>query len=248
MTRPICLVLCLTLGSAVTARGAAAPAPSPSSAPAALDAATEAKLVDVDARAGKIKDFTARFEQRKFTALLRKPLVSTGVVRSAGKTVRWDTEKPDPSVLYSDGAELKMYYPKQKLLEVYPVDRRMTELAASPVPRLAALRENFAFEPMAAADVLKDAPGLSPSPDRLAVRLRPTGDFLRKHVREVRVLLDVKTALMLCAVTVDADGDRTVIRISDPKPDTGLKADDLRLNIPAGTQVSRPLEGVEGGK
>lgn len=223
---------------AATGLAAGAPATQP-----AVDPALNAKLEEVDARTAKIKDFAARFEQRKYTALLRKPLVSTGTVRVVGSTVRWDTEAPEPSVLFMDGKELRVYSPRQKLLEVYPIDRRMSELAASPLPRLAALRQSFSFEPLATAEMRKDAPDVPASADQVAVRLRPTTDVLKEHVREVRVLLGVKTGLMLCVVTVDADGDRTVARMIDPRTDTGLKPTDLQLAVPADVKVSRPTGG-----
>ena len=144
---------------------------------AALDPATEAKLADVDARAGQIRDYAARFEQRKYTALLRKPLVSTGRVRSVGAVVRWDTETPEPSVLFVEGAEVRTYYPKQKLEERFPLDRRMADLVASPVPRLATLRQGFAFAALDPAAVRKEVADLPPAGDEVAVRLLPTSDF-----------------------------------------------------------------------
>jgi outer membrane lipoprotein-sorting protein len=255
MNRPAAIAACLLAASvgkslidgAPAAAATAAAACSPATAPV-LAAATEAKLVDIDARAGQIRDYAARFEQKKYTALLRKPLVSAGRVRAVGPAVRWDTESPEPSVLYVDGSEVRTYYPKQKLVEVFPLDRRMADLVSSPVPRLASLRQNFAFEPIDPGVVLKDAPELGKSPDQLAVRLTPNGEFLRQHVREVRVLLDVKSALMLCVVTVDADGDRTVVRVIAPKVNAGLAAADLALAVPADARVSRPLQGGDGPK
>jgi len=217
-------------------------AAAPASAPANPD--FEKKLADIDTRAGKIQDFTARFEQQKFTALLRKPLLSSGTIRVVGALVRWDTEKPEPSVLYSDGKELKMYYPKQKLLEVYPIDRRMADLVASPIPRLAILKEKFSFEPLPLEEATKDAPDLVEKPEMVAVRLRPTDAFLKEHVREVRVLLDGRSARMLCVTTVDADGDRTVMRFRDVRENAGVKPADVQLVVPADVKVSRPLEGV----
>ena len=223
-----------------------APAPAPATQPAA-DPALDAKLADIDARAAKIQDFTARFEQQKFTALLRKPLLSSGTIRTVGPYVRWDTEKPESTVLYSDGKELRMYYPGRKLLEVYPIDRRMADLVASPIPRLATLKGKFAVESLPPAEAKKDAPDLADLPDLLPIRLRPTDAFLKEHVREVRVLMDTKSARMLCVTTVDTDGDRTVIRFLDVKQNTGLKPADVQLAVPADVKVSKPLEGGGAG-
>jgi hypothetical protein len=52
---------------------------------------------------------TVHTAQQKFTALLRKPLASSGVVRLKGAVSRWDTRRPEPAVLHADGRELRMY-------------------------------------------------------------------------------------------------------------------------------------------
>jgi len=210
---------------------------SPTSAPS--DAALWAKLGEIDGRAAKVRSLAAQFEQQKFTALLRKPLVSSGRVRVRGAVMRWDTTKPQASVLYIDPHEARVYYPDQKALEVYPLDSRLGELAASPLPRLAALRSRFAFEQVPANQ-------LSPSADPakfIALRLTPTEDSLRRYVSQVRVLLDVEHACIVVAEVTDGDGDRTVLTFKDVQinPDVG----DLELHVPAGTRVSHPLEGVD---
>jgi outer membrane lipoprotein carrier protein len=226
------ILVCLLTPSVILA--------APETTPAA-DPALEAKLADIDARAAKIEDFSGRFEQQKFTALLRKPLISNGTIRKVGPLIRWDTEKPEPSVLFSDGKEFRLYYPKQKLLEVYSLGQRMADLVASPIPRLQTLKGQFSIEPLDAATAKRDAPDLAGQPDVVPVRLRPTEAFLKEHVREVRVLLDAKSARMLCVTTVDADGDRTVMRFTDVKINTGLKPADVQLNVPGDVKVSRPM-------
>jgi outer membrane lipoprotein-sorting protein len=210
----------------------------------AADPAFEAKLQAIDAQAAKVQDFSASFEQRKHTALLRKPLVSTGTMKVLGGTMRWDTAAPEPSVMHADGQNLRMYYPKQKLLEVYPAQGPFRDLMTSPVPRLASLRKNFTLEPMPLEEMKDDAGDLMNSPDRLAVRLKPTDAFLQKHVGQVCVLLDTRQAIMVCMVMTDPDGDRTVIRFSDAKLNAGLKAEDVALAVPAGVKVSKPLDAA----
>jgi outer membrane lipoprotein-sorting protein len=195
------------------------------------------QLEDLDARAAKIKDFTAEFTQEKFTALLKKPVVSSGVVRVAGSTIRWDTKKPSPAVLYSDGQEVRMYYPDQKLLEIYAIDQRLGELAASPLPRLKTLREHFSVE-------RTNGKSFKPPKDRdvLALKLMPVEESLREHLDHVAVLLDVKSAHILEMEMVDADGDRTHVSVSNVRLDTDLKPADLKLNVPDDTTTSRPLD------
>jgi outer membrane lipoprotein-sorting protein len=217
---------------------AAAPATKPATAPA--DAALWAKLNEIDSRAGQIKSLSAHFEQQKFTALLRKPLVSSGKIRINGPVIRWDTEKPEPSVLFIDPHEVKVFYAAQKTLEVYPLDKRLAELAASPLPRLAVLKEKFSFQQIGVAQL--DASVRKK--DCLALRLVPTDPSLAEHVRQVRVLLDIPRAFILKAEVTDGDGDRTELSFSDVQ----LNADvgDLALSVPPGTAVTHPLEGLDG--
>ena len=223
----------LAIALAVVASGVAGAADEPP--------ALRAKLDDIDRRAAAVSDLSGRFRQEKFTALLKKPLVSSGRVRTKGAVVRWDTETPEPAVLHADGREIRMYYPKQSVVEVYPIDRRLAELAASPLPRLAALRQHFSIEQLT-SDQQPQAE--RDDPNRLALRLVPTDEFLGEHVDEVRVTLDVAAAGVVRVEMDDADGDRTVIRFLDVKTNTGIKPADLELVLPAGTKVSRPLEGA----
>jgi outer membrane lipoprotein-sorting protein len=221
--RPLSLLILLTL--------------LPLPARAAEDAALKKQLDDIDARAAKTKDFAADFRQEKFTALLKKPLVSSGVVRVVGPTIRWDTDKPEPAVLMSDGREVRMYYPSQKLLEIYAIDRRLGDLAASPLPKLATLREHFTL-------ARSDAKAFKPPEGRavLPLRLVPSNEALREHVEHVDVLLDIEAAHILELEIIDADGDRTHVTFSAFRLDRGLKPADLELTVPADTTVSRPLD------
>ena len=251
------LVLLLVFGAAVAAPPAAE---EPRKDPPTKDPELARQLDAIDARAAKIKDFTARFRQEKFTALLKKPLVSTGRVRVATAAVRWDTEKPEPAVLFSDGKDVRMYYPGQRLLEVYPIDQRLGDLAASPLPKLETLREHFSIE-RAPPDTFKNAgakrddpptadtnareakdTAAKPARKSLALRMIPLEDAIRDHVEEVNVLLDIEAAHILELEVIDADGDRTHITFDDVRLDTGIKPADLALTVPQGTAVSRPLD------
>src|SRR4051812_4885294 len=57
------------------------------------------RMVEVDAHGATISDLVAKFEQEKFTALLKKPLLSVGVVRVRGSAMKWETDRPEPTTL-----------------------------------------------------------------------------------------------------------------------------------------------------
>ncbi|MDB5290349.1 MAG: hypothetical protein JWL69_1590 [Phycisphaerales bacterium] len=226
---------CIALFAALTT--AADPATKPSAPP--VDEKLWARMTEIDARAGKITSLVADFEQHKYTALLRKPLISGGVVRVKGSTMRWDTARPEKSVLLVTEKEARLCYPAQSTVELYTLVERLGELAASPLPRLAVLKERFSFAEIPAKELDETA-----DPAKvLALKLTPTDPALREHVQEVRVLLDIAGAYMIRAELTDADGDRTAIRFLNAK----INADvgDLDLKLSAGTKTVRPLEGLE---
>jgi outer membrane lipoprotein-sorting protein len=225
----------LLLGTYVTA----APATQPTSAPA-IDAALWQKMTDIDARGSKISSLVADFEQKKYTALLRKPLTSSGKVRVRGAIMRWDTEKPEPNVMLVGDKDVQLYYSAQKTVEVYTLDQRLAELAASPLPRLAVLKDRFSFAEIPAADMDKSAD----AGKVLALKLTPIQDELRQHVQEVRVLLDIAAGYIVQAELTDGDGDRTVIHFRNVVVNTDIG--DLELKVPAGTKITRPLDGMQG--
>jgi outer membrane lipoprotein-sorting protein len=218
--------------------------------PGPSDVALMERLTALDAKVADVRDLTADFEQKKHTALLKEPMVSLGRVRVKGPVVRWDTAKPRPSVIRIDAQEMRVYYPEEGSLEIYSIDASLRRLTASPIPRLQPMREQFDITAMAAAEI----EGSGETTSSLAIRLTPKEESIRKHVREVRVLIDGATGLTLRLETIDPDGDRTLIAFLKPRTNTGLEDRDLELQVPPNTKVSRPLDGLrpgaggEGGK
>jgi outer membrane lipoprotein-sorting protein len=224
--------------------GADAPPPMTTTAtsrPAGVDSEAWQRMLDIDARAAKIADLTADFEQQKFTAMLKKPLVSSGTVAVRGAAMLWKTRKPEPSELQIDQREVRIYYPEQKTIEVYQVQQKLGQLAASPLPRLAVLREHFSFAPIAVLEL-----GERDDTKFFAVRMQPADEELREHVESVRVLLDAQRGLIVRLEMRDSDGDRTLISFANVKTNAGLRDDDLKIAAPADVKVTRPLAAVEG--
>jgi outer membrane lipoprotein-sorting protein len=237
--RPAILALAITLCSLTPLARAAEPA-GPGDAPAGVDKDFWKQLVEIDARGGVVKDLSANFTQQKYTPLMKKPLVSTGTIKIKGGTALWNTTQPAPTVMRIDERDLHLFYPDQKVVEVYAVDQKMGPLAASPFPRLALIKPHFSFERGAAKGLL---PAGADASKYVAVRMRPIDAEMRKHIDEVTVLLEIATGLVLRAQTVDPDGDRIVLTFSDMKVNAGLTDKDVQMTLPAGVKVTRPLEG-----
>src|SRR5215213_4304741 len=119
----------------------------PTTAPATQNAAFDEQLEAIDRRAGAVQDLTAEFLQEKRSPLLRKPLVSRGTVKAKGGLAIWETTEPERTVMTFDPKQLRVYYPKQKTLEEYPIQGQLGMMAASPLPRLEAIRKSFKLVP-----------------------------------------------------------------------------------------------------
>lgn len=228
------LLICLGLLPLI-ARGE----PGATDRPAGVDEKLWKLLVEIDARGAQVHDLKADFTQQKFTPLLKKPLTSTGTILIKGSASLWTTVQPEPTVMRIDDKQLRLLYPRQKVLEVYPTDEKMASLAASPFPRLDVLKKHFSFERLPVKDV---DPGAKES-ETLALRLHPLEPELRKHIDEVQVLLQVSTGFVLRATTIDSDGDRVVLSFSNIRINGGVPDRELELVVPPGVKVTHPLEG-----
>jgi outer membrane lipoprotein-sorting protein len=215
-------------------------ADAPTSRPASVDPAAWQRMLAIDAKAAQVQDLVADFEQQKFTAMLKKPLVSGGIVKVRGSTMLWETTRPEPTQLEIDAREVRIFYPAQKTIEVYQVRQKLGQLAASPLPRLSVLREHFTFEPMPIAEL-----GEKDVENFFAVRMTPTDAELREHVEQVRVLLDARRGLITRLEMRDSDGDRTLVSFANARTNVGLADADLRIAAPADVKVTHPLAGVE---
>lgn len=215
-------------------------ADAPTSRPANLDEKLWQRMLEIDSRAAAIDDLTADFEQQKFTAMLKKPLVSSGQVFVRGSAMLWDTRKPEHNVLQITEREARIYYPAQKTIEVYAVQQKLGQLAASPLPRLSVLLEHFTFEPLALSEM-----GEKDEANYLALKMTPTQAELREHVEQVRVLLDARQGLIVRLEMRDPDGDRTLLTFSNVKMNVGLRDEQLAIDAPADVKITRPLAALE---
>jgi len=201
----------------------------------------ERRLAAVDMKMAAVTDLRANFEQRKKTAMLKKPLISRGSLFCKGELVLWKTTSPRRTDMLVASDKVTIYYPADQLAEVYALGSRFQDATGGPLPRLSKLRESFELTELDAAVMAKDL-AANDSTDRVALTLTPKSDELKKHVASIRVLIDVTVPCADRVVIVDPDGEETELRFTAVKTNTGLKDTELDLNLPAGTKISTPVE------
>lgn len=209
------------------------------------------QLEGLDAKLAEVESLDARFEQRRYTPLLKKPIASAGRVRALAGESRWDTDEPYASVMRITSDRLELYYPEQKTLEVYPVEQRLGEVAASPMPRLSAWVEDFNIERADHAELpesLRQVAGDEADGKTLVVKLTPKAEGLAEQVALIWVVIDVQTGLSRAmSWSSGEEGERTEIRFEEAKVNRGVKRSDLVIQPAAGTRVVYPLGPVEDG-
>ena len=135
-------------------------------------------------------------------------------------------------------SRMQIYYVKQNVIEDYPIVGKLGSLAASPLPRLASLQEQFTI-------TRDDGTGLPGADDRtttLVTRLVPTAADVRQYVDHIRVRLDPDRGIVTAFEMVDPDGERTTITFSNIRTNTGLADKSLELDAPRDAKIVKPLE------
>ena len=224
------LVLCVSL-LAVWSALAAPPSPAANAVAPAIDPDLQRELESLAEKSAEIRDLTARFEQRRFTPLLKRPLVSTGRIWFKEGRMRWETDKPHPSVTVVDSGDLRVYYPQHRKLEIYRIEGSIGELARGPTLKPQVLLKYFHIERLPA----------EPSDGRCVVQLTPLEKSTREQLRRIVVHLDHESGLIRQLDWTDSDGERTYITLTEMNANAGVTDEELELRVPPGTKTVRPL-------
>lgn len=188
------------------------------------------------AKLPKVTSLRAKFSQERASALLAEPAVSTGTFVARGVQSKWVTGGDNPSEMMVDAGDAKhpgsmrVWYPAQKTLEIYPLDARFAAAMAGPSPDLALLQEHFtltALTPDAKAGTL-------------TLEMAPLTDGLKAHVTKVVAVMDAQTGCLKSLTTVDANDEATTATFSAVEVNPEVKDAELRLETPQDTQVVYP--------
>ena len=205
-------------------------------APAREDLPRWAQLQAVVAKLPKITSLRAKFKQERTSALLAEPAVSTGTFVARGVQSKWDTQGDNPSVMMVDAGDgkragsMRVYYPAQKTLEIYPLDARFAAAMAGPSPDLKLLQEHFTL------DALKE----DAKTHALTLELAPIQADLKAHVSKVIAVMDATTGCLQSLATIDANDESTTASFSEVEVNPKIDEAQLRLEVPADTKEVWP--------
>ena len=183
----------------------------------------------------KPKSIRAAFVQQRTSLLLDKPVVSKGRFVAAEKVARLSLTKPAPVEMRFDDKFMKIYYPKDNVLEVYNVPSNGIALTTGR-PDTKRLAKAFTLRGL----TTDKKSGL------VTLALKPKGN-MRKQLKSLALGFDPKLGLIVSAASVDTAGDKTTIAIKDIKPGAKVDPSELKLDVPDNARVEYP-EGKPGKK
>jgi outer membrane lipoprotein carrier protein len=193
----------------------------------AADSEDEAgKTLDaVQKRYESVRDLRASFEQTSFSVALGTDTISKGevTVERPGK-MRWEYAAPDGRVIVLDKSAIKIWNPDEKQLQIASLSAgNVSPTALGFLLGQAVLRDTFNAELIAA-----------PERAERGLRLRPKSDG---GFELLELWVDPKTYELRESVVLDLFGNRTRLRLSGLRENSGVAADAFEFEAPAGAEV-----------
>ena len=180
-----------------------------------------------------VQHITANYVQRRMTKLVKKPLLSNGMLafRREPGCVVFRVVAPRVAVIRLDSLHYEVYREEQQRLErfVLPSDEMPRLLFDALSLTEAKLRERFE---VAGCDPVVD------QPTRRRVRLIPTDKKTRRVAAEVSLLIDTASATLCGFGYTDPRGDTVDVELSDVTTPKDPAAGTFELDVPEGTKVT----------
>jgi outer membrane lipoprotein carrier protein len=193
----------------------------------AADTEDEARstLDAVQKRYDGVRDLRASFEQTSFSVALGTETISRGAVtvERPGK-MRWEYAAPDGRVIVLDKVAIKIWNPDEKQLQIAPLSAgNVSPTALGFLLGQAVLRDTFDAELIAA-----------PERAERGLRLQPKSDG---GFESLELWVDPKSHELRESVVLDLFGNRTRLRLSEMRENSGVKASEFEFEAPAGAEV-----------
>jgi outer membrane lipoprotein carrier protein len=187
----------------------------------------------LQARYEQTKDLQAEFKQLTRIEGFATPLTSSGRVsiKKPG-LLRWDYLDPNVEEIYVNRDDVMMYVPEHQQVLV----GKLTQMAASQAPLqllqgVAKIEEQFEVEPSKNGE--KGEGGIP------LVTLVPKASESESTRSLVRIVLEVqpKTYFIKTVSIHEISGNISTFHFSNLRPNTGLKPDLFKFDIPPGVEV-----------
>ena len=201
----------------------------PQAAPS--DGAARAAFRKLSERFRDLRTLSCSVSQERRTALLEKPIASSGTLfyrRDPGRLV-FRMAVPRTTEIHMDRAAYQVYRPDEKRLE--RIEFENDELTG----RLLMVFQPKEDEVWKAFTVRA---GASKDGD-LEVRLEPADEKVRKRLRRLVLTLRETDGALRRILVEDAEGDEVRFDLSDVKLNPELPAETFELRVPEGTKVFR---------
>jgi outer membrane lipoprotein-sorting protein len=187
----------------------------------------------IDEQQQKIQTVAASFSQRKETSLVRKPLLSSGLVKfKRPDRVHWKYLKPEPMEVALDGESIWVYTPGQFQAEQY--SRAQSKRFAQCLESMTAVfQKTFAQSAKVYAISFE---GFETDHTH-HFRLLPKEEKVQKFLSRIDLWIDKASGAILRLNIVETNGDRLRLEFKDLQINPSLTDDDLRVRIPPSVRV-----------
>lgn len=194
------------------------------------------KLIQtIEEQQKKIQTLSAKFAQKKETALAKKPLLSSGVVKfKRPDRVHFLYSRPETMEMAMEGDSLLIFTPGNSQAERYSLSRGRAARLLSPVTSV--FQKTFAR--LGDEYLLTyEGPG---EEGTLRFVLHPREENLRRLLARIELWIDKNSGAILKFRTLENKGDRLTLAFQDLQINPPLTDDDLKIKIP---QTVRVREG-----
>ena len=179
----------------------------------------------VQKRYESVRDLRANFEQTSFSAALGAETISKGAVsvERPGK-MRWEYAAPDGRVIVLDKDSIRIWNPDEKQLQIAALSAgNVSPTALGFLLGQSVLRDTFDAELISGSGRAERG-----------LRLRPKSDG---GFELLELWVDPKTYELRESVVLDLFGNRTRLRLSDMRENSGVAPGAFELDAPAGAEV-----------
>jgi outer membrane lipoprotein carrier protein len=187
----------------------------------------------IDAQQREIETLTADFTQKKETRIVKKPLLSSGVVKfKRPDQIYWHYTKPESMEVAFSGKGVWIYYPGSFQAEKYKLGKN-SRVTQSLEPLLAIFQNPFS---QLSAGYTMIYEGLDAG--RLHhFRLQPRDAKVQKFLSGVDLRIDKTSGAIIRFIMIEANGDRLNLEFKNLLINPPLTDDDLKIKIPPSVKV-----------